>query len=207
MAVNNEILINNLIDSGVLKTPTIINAFHQVDRKDFVPVSFWPRAYDDRPLAIGRGQTISQPTTVALMLELLSPQKGEKILDVGSGSGWTTALLATLVGSKGLVIGLEIIPALVKFGQDNLKKYNFPQAKIIQASSRLGHRSLAPFDRILVSAAAEELPLSLVEQLKIGGRLVLPILNSIWKIDKVGEREIKKTEFPGFIFVPLKSSD
>jgi len=197
-------LIQHLINGGILKTKKIINAFKKVDRKDFVKEQYTEQAYEDRPLPIDHEQTISQPTTVAFMLELLQPQEGDRVLDVGSGSGWTTALLAQLVGQKGRVWGLEIVPKLVEFGKKNLKKYDFSQAEIQKAGPEPGLVTKAPFDKILVSAAAEDLPQILVDQLKVGGRLVIPIRDSIWRIDKISSKNIKKQEFFGFSFVPLK---
>lgn len=204
MDVNKGELIHKLIGGGMLKTPRIIDAFKKIDRADFVPDEYKDEAYGDYPLPIGYGQTISQPSTVAFMLELLQPEEGNKILDVGSGSGWTTALLAQIVGSSGRVWGLELVPELVEFGRKNLGKYNFSWAEIHQAGAELGLPQEAPFDRILVSAAGEEMPPELISQLKAGGRLVIPIQNSVWKVDKISEKEIAKEEFPGFIFVPLK---
>lgn len=198
-------LIKHLIANNVLKSENIISAFGKIDRADFVPEQYLHEAYEDHPLQIGFGQTISQPTTVAFMLELLQPNSGDKILDVGTGSGWTTALLASIVGQKGRVFGVEIIPELAEFGRKNLAKYKFPNAKILQSGEKLGLPMESPFDKILVSAAAEEnLPEDLIAQLKIGGRMVLPIKNSIWKIDKISDNETNKEEFPGFVFVPLK---
>ena len=169
-----------------------------------MPAVHQDKAYKDYPLPIGYGQTISQPFTVTFMLELLAPQKGDKVLDVGSGSGWTTALLAVLVGEKGKVFGVEKIPELVEFGQENLAKYNFANAKIIQAGAELGLPSEAPFDRILVSAAADEIPKSLVSQLKTPGILVLPVKDTIIQIKKTATGEIFQRVFPGFAFVPLR---
>ncbi|MGB9609289.1 MAG: protein-L-isoaspartate O-methyltransferase family protein, partial [Minisyncoccia bacterium] len=110
-------LIDDLIKDGFLKSPRIIDAFRKVDRMNFVIDYVKNEAYRNSPLAIGFGQTISQPLTVAFMLELLDVQEGNKVLDVGSGSGWTTALLAELVGEKGKVYGIEIIPELYEFGK------------------------------------------------------------------------------------------
>jgi len=199
---NNNDLINELITSGMLVTPRIIEAFRAVDRVKFVPERLQDQAYEDGPLPIGFGQTISQPTTVAFMLELLQPQEGEKILDVGLGSGWTTALLAQLVGLKGSVLGTEIVPEIVVFGQNNLKKFQFPQAQIVQAGAVVGVPG-DTFDKILVSASAETLPDQLVEQLKVGGRMVLPVLDSVYALDKT-EKGFTQKEYFGFVFVPLK---
>lgn len=201
---NLQRLVDHLRESETLKTPEIIQAFLNVDRKYFVPDKYQRLTYSDEALSIGYGQTISQPYTVAFMLELLQPQAGDKAMDIGSGSGWTTALLANIVGSHGKVVGLEIIPELVEWGQKNLKRYNYPQARIEQASYKLGLLSEAPFDRILASASARELPMPLIEQLKVGGVLVMPVQNSIIRAIRGTDRNIID-EFPGFIFVPLVS--
>jgi len=203
--MNNEQLINRLINTSVLKTPAIISAFRAIDRADFILPHYQGEAYGDYPLGIGYKATISQPTTVALMLELLQPKMGNKVLDVGSGSGWTTALLAQLVGENGRVFGVEIISELVKFGKENVKKYQFENVHITEAGKHLGLEKKAPFDKILVSASAKKLPQELVEQLKVGGRMVLPIQSSVWKIDKVSDKKFDEQEFPGFAFVPLKA--
>ena len=202
-------LTQELVKKAVLKTALIINAFKKTDRADFVLSDFKKEAYRDYPLPIGHNVTISQPTTVAFMLELLEPKKGDKILDIGSGSGWTTELLSQIVGKKGKVFGVEIIPELVEFGRKNLSKYNkknvfYKNAEIILAKKDiLGFSKKAPFDKILVSAMAKKLPKELVNQLSISGILVIPIKNSIWRIDKISENEIKEKEFYGFNFVPL----
>jgi protein-L-isoaspartate(D-aspartate) O-methyltransferase len=196
-------LIEFLINKNRLKTPEIINAFRKIDRKNFVLPELLNYAYEDNALRTKKSQTISQPSTVAFMFELLKPKKNDRILDVGSGSGWTTALLAEIVGEKGKVIGLEIVDELVSFGQENLKKYNFKNAEIKKTNEKFDGIKNEKFDKILVSASATQLPNELIEMLKEGGIMVIPIGNSIWKIEKKSEKEIEKTEFPGFIFVPL----
>ncbi|MDP6387690.1 MAG: protein-L-isoaspartate O-methyltransferase [Candidatus Pacebacteria bacterium] len=197
-------LINHLENgTRVLQTGALKDAFVAIDRKDFVPEDYVEEAYEDYPLPLGDSrQTISQPTTVAFMLELLDPQEGENILDIGAGSGWTTALLARLVGEKGGVIGVEIIPELVQLGKKNLKKYDFKNVEILKADKEIGLPKKAPFDKILVSAAAEDLPKKLLEQLKIGGTMVIPIYDEVWQIKKLeSDNDIKK--YKGFAFVPL----
>ena len=201
----NEQMVDYLIERGVLSTPEIIDAFRSVDRKDFVPESMSCKAYDDNPLPIGFGSTISQPFTVAFMLELLKPGTGYKVLDVGSGSGWTSALLAHITGDEGMVYGVEIVPELVLRSQKSISKYGFSNVKIMLAKKGvLGLPDLSPFDRILVSASARSIPEELIEQLSVGGRIVIPVGESILSIDKVSESSIKKEEYYGFRFVPLQ---
>lgn len=196
-------MIAGLKREEVLKNPDVLRAFKNIDRRDFVPEEYADEAYGNYPLPIGHGQTISQPFTVAFMLDLLEPKEGEKILDVGSGSGWTTALLAASVGEKGEVFGLEIVPELVVFGQTNLAKYKFPNASITQAGGKLGLPEKAPFDKILVSAAGRTYPNELIGQLKTGGILVIPVKESIWKVKKISAEETQVEKFEGFAFVPL----
>jgi len=195
-------LVDKLIDEGTLTSAHIIDAFRAVDRTNFVPDEERPQAHFDYPLHIGYGQTISQPTTVAFMLELLAPKPGEKVLDIGSGSGWTTALLAHIVGSEGSVLGLERVEELVEFGRSNLGKYDFPYARIERAGTELGAPSQAPFDRILVSAAARVFPHELVSQVREGGVLVVPVRDAIWRIERVEHQPVIQ-KFEGFAFVPL----
>lgn len=198
-------LINNIIKRGYLKTPKIIEAFRGADRADFVRREDSLESYGDYPLPIGNGQTISQPSTVAFMIELLQPKKGDIILDVGAGSGWTTAILADIVGDEGFVWGVELVPELVKFGRNNIIKHGTTNAHILQSDvHQLGMPDKGPFDRILVSAAGYDLAQELVGQLKIGGKMVIPIMDSVWKIDKVNKDDIRQERHYGFAFVPLR---
>ncbi len=201
----NQNLIDSMMLSGVLKSPKIIEAFQTIDRKYFIPQGYEENMYIDAPLPIGKNQTISQPTTVAFMLELLDPKRSEKILDIGSGSGWTTSLLCHIVGDKGSVIGLERVDELIEIGQNNLAKFQFGKhCKIQKAGDKLGIPSEV-FDKILVSASAQKIPEELFLQLKIGGILVIPVQNSIFKFTKISQSKIESEEFLGFVFVPLIS--
>ncbi len=196
-------LIDSMIVSGMLHSSQIIDAFRVVDRKYFVPESFVEYIYVDAPLPIGNNQTISQPSTVAFMLEKLEPEEGDKVLDIGSGSGWTTALLCHIVGEKGSVTGLERMDELVEQGEENLSKLQFGSyCRIQRAREKLGLPG-KEFDRILVSASADEIPEELFLQLKIGGTLVIPVRNSIFKFKKISDTYVEKEEFYGFVFVPL----
>lgn len=199
-------LINLLIKEGYLKTPSIISAFRKIERADFVPEGLRTEANVNAPLPIGFGQTISQPLTVAFMLELLQPQRGDKILDIGSGSGWQTAMLCDIVGDEGKVYAMERIPELCEFGKNNVSKYNFVAKGIAEFFCQDGSKGLkeyAPFDRIIAAASAQEIPKIWKEQLKINGRLVAPVENSILLLIKKSEDKFEKQEFPGFVFVPL----
>jgi len=201
-------LVDNLIGQGWLKSRRIIEAFEKIKREDFLPAEMRNLAEINEALPIGYGQTISQPLVVAFMLEQLCPRPGDKILDIGSGSGWTSALLAEIVGPKGKVIAIEIIPELMEFGKNNVAKYNFidkGRVEFICADGSKGYEKEAPFDGILVSASLQtiEVPQAWKDQLKIDGKIVVPIGSSIWQITKKSDAEFEKTEYPGFVFVPL----
>ena len=162
--------------SQAVRAHEISEAMSVIDRRRFLPRNQRPYAGDDRPLPIGHGQTNSQPRTVADTLRLLQVPRGARVLDVGSGSGWTTALLAHLVGSSGSVVGVEIDPDLAGWGAANLATYPMSWARIEGAEPGvLGRPTMGGYDRILVSAAAQVLPQELVDQLAIGGRLVIPV--------------------------------
>jgi protein-L-isoaspartate(D-aspartate) O-methyltransferase len=201
-----ESLIKDLIRGGYLKSPNLIEAFRKIDRIDFVPENLKDDAYLNQPLPIGFGQTISQPLTVAFMLELLEPKTDEKILDVGAGSGWVSALLAQLVAEKGKIVAIERIPELCEFGRKNVAKYNFIEKGIVKFVCSDGSRGYPPefpYDKIIAAATAEEIPLAWQEELKIGGRLVAPLNHNIVVWDKISREEFEKKEFFGFSFVPL----
>jgi protein-L-isoaspartate(D-aspartate) O-methyltransferase len=178
-------------------------AFRAVRRADFVAPELREQADVDTPLPIGFGQTISQPTTVKLILSWLDPMPGDEVLDVGSGSGWTTALLAHIVGPQGTVYAVERIPELVEFGRDNCRRLSIENAFFFQARREYGLREHAPYARILVSASARELPAELLDQLSIPGKLVIPVQYDILEVTKTAEDEYRTRTHPGFAFVPL----
>jgi protein-L-isoaspartate(D-aspartate) O-methyltransferase len=202
-----EKLVKQLVDEGYLKTPKIIEAFLKVHRRDFLPEDIKGDYQLNIPLAIGFGQTISQPLTVAFMLELLQVKEGDKVLDIGSGSAWTTALLAYLVGESGKVYAMERIPQLKNFGDKNLKKYHFKNIELFCGDGAKGLFEFSPYDKIQVAAAAEGgIPHSLREQLAIGGKLVIPVgryTQDIVLVIKKGVDDFEEKNYPGFQFVPL----
>lgn len=202
--MTNDQLVRDLIQNGFITSEKVKNAFLAIDRKDFIPYENEELAYFDIPIEIGYGQTISQPSVVAFMLEKLDVYLGELVLDVGSGSGYTTALLSNLVGPEGFVYGSEIIKELADFGDSNLRKYRIENAEIFFTEPyQLGLPHMAPFDKILVSASTDEIPQTLLDQLKIGGNMIIPIDNGITRVFKTDSENIESDEYPGFFFVPL----
>lgn len=177
-------------------------AFDATPRRDFLPRGVRRRASYDGPLTIAAGQTNSQPRTVDDMLRLLDVRPGQRVLDVGAGSGWTTALLAHLVGPTGVVLGVELEPELVSFGGANLARTHRPWATIRLAHpGLLGDPDGAPYDRILVSAMAQSLPTALVDQLAGDGVLVVPVDGTMLRVTNPGA---VVTEHGRYRFVPLR---
>ena len=175
-------------------------------RERFLPASERRRASYDGPLDIGHGQTNSQPRTVRAMLELLDVPRGQRVLDVGSGSGWTTALLAELVGPTGSVLGLERVTDLVLTGGANVEAAGMPWARVRAAvPGVLGAPDEGPFDRILVSAMATRLPLELVDQLVTHGILVVPVGGRMVRVvrDDSAPDGLRLSEHGHYRFVPL----
>lgn len=203
--MNWEGLIRHLKESKAFKTSRIEEAFRTVDRADFAPEEAYQEAYQDHALVLGFGQTMSQPTTIALMLEWLQPKEGEKILEIGTGSGYVTALLAYIAGKRGHVYSIEYVRELSEYAHTRLQKYPlfFKRIKLAVGDGKNGWVEFAPFDAILSGAAAEDIPLSWQNQLTEGGRIVSPVCEDVWLIVKHGGNFHKKV-YPGFSFVPLK---
>lgn len=166
-----EMVQYQIIARGIKDTATI-RAMKTVPRHEFVPSHLRRYAYDDHPLPIGSDQTISQPYIVALMTELIKPKKGQKVLEIGTGSGYQAAVLAEIVDS---VYTVEILPELAKSAEKKLKQLGYRNIIVKCGDGYLGWKEVAPFDAILVTAAAEEIPKPLIEQLKDGGIMVIPV--------------------------------
>lgn len=184
----------------------VLDAFTAIPREGFLPPEERDFASFDEPLPIGHGQTNSQPRTVDDMLRLLEVPPGAKVLDVGSGSGWTTALLAHLTGPEGSVIGVELEPALVRFGRRNLAATDQPWARIEMAEPGvLGWPREAAYDRILVSAEAEAMPHELMDQLAAPGRMVVPVAGLMMLVERSATGKTRLSSHGWYRFVPLRT--
>lgn len=205
--MDKEDLIASMVNRGILKTKSITEAFREVPREEFCTPEQRKNAYLDEALPIIANQTISQPTTVAMMTEALEPKTGQKILEIGAGSGYQAAILSKIVGKNGKIFTIERIPELVEFAKENLKKTGIKNVKIIEGDGTLGLEKEAPFDRIIVTAGAPQVPEKLKEQLKFGGVMVIPVGDrfeqEIFVIKRKSKTEFEKVSIGPFMFVPL----
>ncbi|MCF7869560.1 MAG: protein-L-isoaspartate(D-aspartate) O-methyltransferase [Candidatus Omnitrophica bacterium] len=192
----------HLVSRGI-RYPKVLNAFKTVPRELFVPDNLKEYAYQDRPLSIGSGQTISQPYIVALMTELLDVEIEDKILEVGTGSGYQAAILLS-IGAK--VYGVEKHSNLAQKAEEKIKALRYA-IKIKIGDGTLGWDRFAPYDKIIVTAAAPKLPKSLLEQLNVGGKLVIPVgsrfSQELIKVEKRKKDEFSSKAVCGCVFVPL----
>jgi protein-L-isoaspartate(D-aspartate) O-methyltransferase len=198
-------MVEETIQSRGVIDPNVLRVMRTLPRHMFVPPDLANRAYEDHPLPIGYGQTISQPYIVAWMTELLQLSPGEKVLEIGTGSGYQAAVLAELGGLE--VYSIEIVPELAQSAESRLKELGYRDVKLKQSDGYYGWQEYAPFDAIIVTAAPDHLPAPLVAQLKEGGRLVIPIgppggYQDLWKfINEKGV--ITAYNMGGVSFVPL----
>lgn len=201
-------LVERLSKWGYLKKPELVKAFNKVPRHEFIPENAADYAYSDRPLSIGCSQTISAPSMIAIMMESLDLAPGQRVLEIGAGSGYNAALVAEVIGRKGEIVTMERISQLADFAEANLKKTGYEWVKVVVGDGTCGYLNGAPWDRILVTACAPELPKPLIEQLKVGGKLGAPVgqhyMFQTWVVaEKRGEKELKIHERGGCSFVPL----
>ncbi len=172
--VARERLVDDLAQYRYIRDPRVREAFLRVPREEFVPPDERGDAYVDTPLPIGHGQTISAPSMIAIMLEESALAPGERVLEVGSGSGYGAALLACLVGPEN-VVTIERIPVLAEFARSNLARTGFGAVRVVTGDGSLGHPEGAPYDCILATAGAPGIPTAWTGQLTACGRIVAPI--------------------------------
>ena len=227
--VDNAALVRQLERHGILKSARVANAMRACDRGNYAPTSSRDEAYEDHPLPIGYRATISAPHAHAACLELFERAgvvaRGKKVLDVGSGTGYLSACFAELVGCEegaGKVVGIEHIDALTKSSVENVKrdgKGGLLRAeaeaeaafRLVTGDGRDGYEKMAPYDAIHVGASAEEIPEALLNQLAVGGRMVIPIGGSngqaLTVIDRLRDGSLRKRDEMGVLYVPLTSRD
>ncbi len=206
-------LVEMLVTEGVIRSEKVKRAMLEVPRELFVPEPYRRYAYADTPLPIGMGQTISAPHMVALMCELLELDEGMKVLEIGTGSGYHAAVIAEIVAPKGSnnpgkVYTIERIPELAEFARRNLEKAGYlDRVVVLVGNGTLGYPKEAPYDRILVTAAAPDIPEPLIEQLKVKGKLVIPVgpkyMQYLYIVEKIDEGKVRATKSIPCMFVPL----
>jgi len=182
----------------------VLEAMNRVKRHLFVPPELRDQAYGDYPLPIGGGQTISAPHMVAMMCDYLKLEKGDKVLEIGAGSGYHAAVIAELIGTEGRVYTVERLPLLVDFSTRNLRDAGYKNVVVVSGDGTLGLPEHAPFDKICVTCAAPSVPPPLLEQLKTRGRMVIPIGRYIQELYLVEKKNgIEKQSKCEVAFVPL----
>ena len=181
------------------------SAFRNIPRHEFIPSSELDRAYYNEPLPIMKNQTISQPGVVSRMSEWLDVKDGQNILEIGTGSGWQTAILSYLVGT-GTVYSIEIHPELEKFARKNLEKFCLDNVNVILGDGSMGYPEAAPYDRIIITAACTEIPLPLLDQLSDDGLIIAPVgdtSQSLVLLKKTSKGIIEVKNESNYVFVPL----
>jgi protein-L-isoaspartate(D-aspartate) O-methyltransferase len=196
-------MVDRQIAARGVQNPRVLEAMRKIPRHRFVPEAYRSAAYEDRPLPIGEGQTISQPYIVAVMTELLQPDPRDTMLEIGSGSGYQAALLSQLVSR---VITLERLPAIAEQARKNLEALGISNVEVVVSDGTLGWPDQAPYNGILITASTPEIPPPLIEQLAEGGRLVAPVggqgYQELIKVEK-HQGKAEKTYHGGVVFVPL----
>lgn len=198
-------MVREQIESRGITNAAVLAAMYRVPRHEFVPERWIDAAYEDHPLPIGHGQTISQPYIVALMTELLQLSRGAKVLEVGTGSGYQAAILAE-VGAE--VYSIEILEPLAKESADRLRRLGYNKVHVKQGDGYLGWPEHAPFDAIIVTAGADNIPPPLVKQLKPGGRMVIPVGEAhgeqmLMLVEKGLDGKVTTHNVAPVLFVPL----
>ncbi len=198
-------LICKLKKEGYIKSGHIEQAFLKIPRENFISENFHNFAYADNPLEIGYGQTISAPHMIAIMCEELNLKKGQKILEIGSGSGYHAAIVSKIIGKDGHVFSIERISSLANFAKKNLIKSGVKNVDIIVGDGSIGFNEKAPYDRIYITCASPRIPLILIKQLKDPGKMIVPVGNvicSLTSLEKI-EGKVILNNLCGCAFVPM----
>lgn len=199
-------LITQMKMTRFLTSSAVESALREIPRHLFIPNELRRLAYVDTALPTKNGQTISQPSVVARMTELLDVKEGQKILEVGTGSGWQSAILSHLVGKQGEVFSIDSNEKLIAFAKRNLRKVGRTNVHVVLGDGSVGLEPFAPYERIIVTAAAPDIPSSLVKQLRSGGRMVIPVGRNIQElvvVRKDGDGNITVESEGVYRFVPL----
>jgi len=205
LEINRENLVEKLKTQGYIKTKTVEKAFLETPRENFIPENQKQNAYADTPLSIGEGQTISAPHMVAIMCEELDLEKGQKILEIGAGSGYHAAIVSKIIGEKGHVYTIERFPDLANNAEENLKKENIKNVTVKTGDGSEGLEEYGPYDRVYITCAAPEIPPPLLEQLKDPGKIMVPIGNTFCMLTLLEKNKGKteKKNLGSCAFVPL----
>ncbi len=199
-------MVKDLEEEGI-RDRRVLKAMESIPRHEFVQEDLEIEAYSNVPLPIGYGQTISQPYTIAFMLEALELNKGNKVLEIGTGSGYNASLIAEIVGKEGRVYTIEIIPELVEIAKRNIGRLGIKNIKVIQGDGSIGYEKEKPYDRIIITAGAPKIPEALVKQLKMRGIIVGPVgstySQNMVRIKKKKDGVVRE-DLGEFLFVPLK---
>lgn len=204
-----EIMIRVHLMGRGIHDPAVLSAMRQVPREEFVPAALRDQAYDDHPLPIGEGQTISQPYMVAYMAEALELTGVERVLEIGTGSGYAAAVLSRIVA---MVHSVERLQSLAESARQRLTSLGYTGVAVHQGDGSLGWPEHAPYDAIVVTAGAPKVPKPLLQQLATGGRLVIPVgatsfMQMLVRVRRIGEHDFRSEELCGVLFVPLVGAE
>jgi protein-L-isoaspartate(D-aspartate) O-methyltransferase len=198
-------LVSKLKQKGVISSKSVEEVFNSVDRDLFVPLHLKNKAYMDKPLPIGQNQTMSSPHMVAIMVEELDVKEGQTVLEIGTGSGYHSAIVSLLVGKNGMVYSIERSPALADLAERNLKKAGITNVSVIVGDGSIGYKKHAPYDRIYLTCAAPSTPKTFFDQLDTTGKLIIPVggMTSQLLLFEKKDKKIIRHDLGGCAFMPL----
>jgi protein-L-isoaspartate(D-aspartate) O-methyltransferase len=204
-----HLMVEHQLERRGIRDPLVLEAMRRVPREAFVPPELADEAYADGPLPIGEGQTISQPYIVALMVEALELRGGERVLEIGAGTGYAAAVLAEIAAE---VYTVERHAPLAREARERLRALGYDHVQLRVGDGSRGWPEHAPYDAIVVAAGAPEVPEALKEQLAVGGRLVIPVgqgrtLQELLRLRRLSETEYQREELGGVRFVPLVGAE